>query len=89
MADGFIKLIKMLLAPIIFGTIVVGIAKMGIGNGIATIAIAKWEGAFDRSKAEEHSGIGAWRRLRVLCPKRRRRRRDAEALTLQRKSHHS
>ena len=23
-----------------------------IGNGIATIAIAKWEGAFDRSKAE-------------------------------------
>jgi len=27
--DGFIKLIKMLLAPIIFGTIVVGIAKMG------------------------------------------------------------
>ena len=25
---------------------------MGIGNGIATIAIAKWEGAFDRSKAE-------------------------------------
>jgi aerobic C4-dicarboxylate transport protein len=29
LADGFIKLIKMLLAPIIFGTIVVGIAKMG------------------------------------------------------------
>ncbi len=28
-ADGFIKLIKMLLAPIIFGTIVVGIAQMG------------------------------------------------------------
>ena len=28
-ADGFIKLIKMLLAPIIFGTVVVGIAKMG------------------------------------------------------------
>jgi Na+/H+-dicarboxylate symporter len=27
--DGFIKLIKMLLAPIIFGTLVVGIAKMG------------------------------------------------------------
>jgi aerobic C4-dicarboxylate transport protein len=24
-----------------------------IGNGIATIAIAKWEGAFDRSKAEK------------------------------------
>lgn len=29
LADGFIKLIKMLLAPVIFGTIVVGIAKMG------------------------------------------------------------
>jgi len=27
-ADGFIKLIKMLLAPIIFGTVVLGIAKM-------------------------------------------------------------
>lgn len=28
-ADGFIKLIRMLLAPIIFGTVVTGIAKMG------------------------------------------------------------
>lgn len=28
-ADAFIKLIKMLLAPIIFGTVVVGIARMG------------------------------------------------------------
>lgn len=28
-ADGFIKLIKMLLAPVIFGTVVVGIAQMG------------------------------------------------------------
>lgn len=28
LADGFIKLIKMLLAPIIFGTVVLGIAKM-------------------------------------------------------------
>ncbi len=110
LADAFIKLIKMLLAPIIFGTVVLGIAKMGnvkevgrigvraltskgsagvaggrfvtlaatlstfpdipaaglvlllgvdrfmnearavtslIGNGVATIAIAKWEGALD------------------------------------------
>jgi Na+/H+-dicarboxylate symporter len=53
LADDFITLIKTLLEPIIFGTIVVGIARMGIGNGIATIAIAKWEGAFDRSKAEK------------------------------------
>jgi Na+/H+-dicarboxylate symporter len=52
LADDFITLIKTLLEPIIFATIVVGIARMGIGNGIATIAIAKWEGAFDRSKAE-------------------------------------
>lgn len=29
LGDGFIKLIKMLLAPIIFGTVVVGIARMG------------------------------------------------------------
>ncbi|NLS20692.1 C4-dicarboxylate transporter DctA [Rhizobium sp. P40RR-XXII] len=29
LADGFIKLIKMLLAPVIFGTVVLGIAKMG------------------------------------------------------------
>jgi Na+/H+-dicarboxylate symporter len=29
LGDGFIQLIKMLLAPIIFGTIVVGIARMG------------------------------------------------------------
>jgi aerobic C4-dicarboxylate transport protein len=29
LADGFIKLIKMLLAPIIFGTVVLGMAKMG------------------------------------------------------------
>lgn len=29
LGDGFIKLIKMLLAPVIFGTIVVGIARMG------------------------------------------------------------
>ncbi len=29
LADAFIKLVKMVLAPIIFGTVVVGIAKMG------------------------------------------------------------
>lgn len=32
-ADGFIKLIKMLLSPIIFGTVVVGIARaLSISN---------------------------------------------------------
>ncbi|MDE2585848.1 MAG: cation:dicarboxylase symporter family transporter, partial [Betaproteobacteria bacterium] len=29
LGDGFIKLIKMMIAPIIFSTVVVGIAKMG------------------------------------------------------------
>ena len=33
LGDGFIKLIKMLLAPIIFGTIVVGIAQDGQPEG--------------------------------------------------------
>ena len=29
LGDGFIKLVKMLIAPIVFATVVVGIAKMG------------------------------------------------------------
>ena len=33
LADGFIKLIKMLLAPIIFATVVLGMAKMGKNQG--------------------------------------------------------
>src|SRR5579862_8690587 len=39
LGDGFIKLIKMLLAPIIFGTIVVGIAKMGNLKEIGRVGI--------------------------------------------------
>ncbi len=38
-ADGFIKLIKMLLAPIIFGTIVVGIARMGNLKEVGRVGI--------------------------------------------------
>lgn len=38
-ADGFIKLIKMLLAPIIFGTVVVGIAKMGNIKEVGRIGV--------------------------------------------------
>jgi aerobic C4-dicarboxylate transport protein len=38
-ADGFIKLIKMLLAPVIFGTIVVGIAKMGNLKEVGRIGV--------------------------------------------------
>ena len=39
LADGFIKLIKMLLAPIIFGTVVVGIAKMGSIKDVGRIGV--------------------------------------------------
>lgn len=39
LGDGFIKLIKMLLAPIIFGTIVVGIARMGNLKEIGRVGI--------------------------------------------------
>jgi len=39
LADGFIKLIKMLLAPIIFGTVVTGIAKMGSIKEVGRIGL--------------------------------------------------
>ncbi|HUI07571.1 MAG TPA: dicarboxylate/amino acid:cation symporter [Verrucomicrobiae bacterium] len=39
LGDGFIKLIKMLLAPIIFGTIVVGIAKMGNVKEVGRVGV--------------------------------------------------
>ncbi|MGA3164316.1 MAG: C4-dicarboxylate transporter DctA [Verrucomicrobiota bacterium] len=39
LGDGFIQLIKMVLAPIIFGTIVVGIAKMGSIKEVGRVGI--------------------------------------------------
>ncbi len=39
LADGFIKLIKMLLAPIIFATVVLGIAKMGNIREVGRIGV--------------------------------------------------
>ncbi len=39
LGDGFIKLIKMLLAPIVFGTIVVGIARMGDMKEVGRVGI--------------------------------------------------
>jgi aerobic C4-dicarboxylate transport protein len=39
LGDAFIKLIKMLLAPIIFGTIVVGIAKMGSLKEVGRVGV--------------------------------------------------
>ncbi len=38
-ADGFIKLIKMLLSPIIFGTVVIGIAKMNNIKEVGRIGV--------------------------------------------------
>jgi len=38
-ADGFIKLIKMLLAPIIFATVVLGLAKMGNVKEVGRIGV--------------------------------------------------
>src|ERR1700722_15565664 len=37
--DGFIKLIRMVIAPIIFGTVVVGIAKMGEMKEVGRIGV--------------------------------------------------
>jgi aerobic C4-dicarboxylate transport protein len=39
LGDGFIKLIRMLLAPIIFGTIVVGIARMGSMKEVGRVGV--------------------------------------------------
>jgi Na+/H+-dicarboxylate symporter len=39
LGDGFIKLIKMLLAPIIFGTIVTGITKMGSMKEVGRVGL--------------------------------------------------
>src|SRR5205085_11814821 len=39
LGDGFIKLIRMVIAPIIFGTIVVGIAKMGNMKEVGRVGI--------------------------------------------------
>ena len=39
LGDGFIKLIRMMIAPIIFGTVVVGIAKMGDMKQVGRIGL--------------------------------------------------
>ena len=39
LGDGFIKLIKMLIAPIVFATIAVGIARMGAMRDVGRIGI--------------------------------------------------
>jgi len=39
LGDGFLKLVRMLLAPIIFGTVVVGIAKMGSIKEVGRVGV--------------------------------------------------
>ena len=39
LGDGFIKLIKMLIAPIVFTTVVVGIAQMGAMKDVGRIGL--------------------------------------------------
>src|SRR5947207_9240036 len=39
LGDGFVKLIRMMIAPIIFGTVVVGIAKMGDMKEVGRIGV--------------------------------------------------
>src|SRR5215207_8688563 len=40
LGDGFIRLIRMIIAPIIFGTVVVGIAKMGDMKNVGRIGLS-------------------------------------------------
>ena len=42
LADGFIKLIKMLIAPIIFCTVVIGIAHVGDLKSVGRIGVKAW-----------------------------------------------
>ena len=44
LADIFIKLIKMLLAPIIFATVVIGIAKMGDLKTVGRVGVISLRG---------------------------------------------
>src|SRR6187200_66118 len=39
LGDGFIKLVKMLIAPIVFATVVVGIAHMGAMKDVGRIGL--------------------------------------------------
>jgi aerobic C4-dicarboxylate transport protein len=39
LGDAFIKLIKMMIAPIIFSTVVVGIAKMGDMKEVGRVGV--------------------------------------------------
>jgi Na+/H+-dicarboxylate symporter len=49
LGDMFITLIKMIVAPVIVCTVVVGIAH--VGDMVATLVIARWEGKIDLAHA--------------------------------------
>ena len=72
LGDGFIKLVRMLIAPVIFTTVVVGIAQMGAMKDVGRIgirALVVLRGGFDPCShhwpdRREHSEAGRGRRLR-------------------------
>ena len=41
LGDGFIKLVKMLIAPIVFTTVVVGIAQMGAMRDVGRVGLRR------------------------------------------------
>ena len=74
LGDGFIKLIKMMIAPIIFATVVVGIAKMGDMKKVGRVglkALVYFEVGLD-ARAGHRPGRGQRR-----APGRRDQRRPA------------
>ena len=59
LGDGFIKLIKMLIAPIVFSTVVVGIAQMGAMKDVGRIGAARarlLRGGLDAGAGHRHGG---------------------------------
>jgi len=45
MSDVFLRLIKMLIGPLVFSTLVVGIAHMGDTGSIGRIGLMQWGGS--------------------------------------------
>ena len=79
LGDGFIKLIKMMIAPIVFCTIVAGIGKMADMKGVGAIglkAIVYFEVVTTccaPDRAGSRAGRAAW-------PRHSRERRDARSV---------
>ena len=69
LGDGFIKLVKMLIAPIVFTTVVVGIAQMGAMRDVGRIGVARAD--LLRGGLDAGAGRSAWWSC-TLSPARRR-----------------